>query len=72
MRYIIPAIFILTSACAPTLKGSNESGGIITNAARKGQSFEMADAHCKKFGKAARVSSQDNWENVITFDCVNP
>lgn len=70
MRQIIIAGILFLAGCAPTLKGGGEAGGIITNAARKGQSFQIAQDHCSKYGKAARVSTQDNWEGVLTFDCV--
>ena len=72
IHFTIP--LALLSACAPTLNGANERGGIVTHATGLQQSdaFALADEHCKKFGRVARVSGLDVLDNTMTFDCVPP
>jgi hypothetical protein len=59
---------LLLAACAP------ERGGIVTHATGLQQSdaFKVANEHCQKFGRVARISGTDVLDNTMTFDCVAP
>jgi hypothetical protein len=34
--------------------------------------MKIANDHCAKYQKVARVSGQDPWAGTMTFDCVKP
>lgn len=73
MRYVI-VLAMLASSCAPSLVGANEAGGVVGanfNMSRS-KALAMADAHCRKFGKVARINGQNEIRNSTTFDCVTP
>lgn len=75
MRKIAVLAAILgLSACAPSLQGGNEAGGIFSQVTNfnRAEAFTAAEAHCKQFGKAARISGTDALYNTMTFDCVAP
>jgi hypothetical protein len=69
------AVAIMVTGCsAPALKGANERGGTVTHAIGSQQptASEIANAHCKKYGRVARVSGTDVFGNTMTFECVLP
>lgn len=72
MRYALLIGLAVVSGCAPTLTGANERGGMISHvmAYNRADSLAVADAHCNKFGRVARVSGLSPLDNVVTFDCV--
>ncbi len=50
---------VTLSACAPGLTGANERGGIVTDYTggfEQGEAFKTADAHCRRYGRVARIS----------------
>ena len=53
---------------------ANSAGGMVNSSLSLGhaKAFELANAHCEKFGKVARVSGRDELRNTMTFDCVTP
>lgn len=64
------------SACAPTLVSGNAAGGMVDHFSGispggRGAAFDIANAHCAKYGKIARVSSQDPLNTTMSFDCVS-
>lgn len=62
---------LVTTGCAPQLTGSNERGGIISNHGwSQAKSFEMAEAHCRKFGRHAKTTGTNDLEAILRFDCV--
>ncbi len=67
-------LMLSLAACAPTLKGANERGGIIDHVSglTRETAFKMADGHCRKYGRVARISGQDALQSNMTFDCVAP
>lgn len=71
MRFVCLAAVVL-AGCAPSLSGANERGGQLTNySAGKTKAFEKADAHCRQYGRVARVSGTGDWlTDTMTFDCV--
>ncbi|WP_198352341.1 hypothetical protein [Sphingomonas sp. MA1305] len=71
MRALV-LIAILLTGCAPSLVGANEAGGVVGanfNMSRS-KALALADAHCRKYGKVARISGQNEVRNSTTFDCV--
>jgi hypothetical protein len=65
--------FMLLAACEPALKDANEHGGSVTNAAgmEGRKAFALARAHCRRFGRDAKVAGElDMMSNLLTFDCV--
>jgi len=70
----IRSVFVVLAlvGCAPSLIAGNERGGrISSNNFAKTRSFELADAHCHKFGRVARLSGEVNPGDIL-FDCVAP
>lgn len=62
---------MVLTGCAPTLAGANERGGIIGNHGwSQAKSFDMAEKHCQKYGRHARVSGTNDYEATLTFDCI--
>ena len=73
MRLAAVAVALLVSGCAPGVISGTEAGGIVGHYGwQPGKSLQLANAHCEKFGKAARVSSQNDLQDNMTFDCVTP
>ena len=72
MRVSIFAL-LLCAGCTPSLT-ANEAGGIVKNYydGTKGEAFQSANAHCAKFGKVARFTSEEVWGSSATFECVKP
>lgn len=68
---IVLGLTLALTGCAPTLSGANAAGGIITMNGSKSGSFKLANEHCAKEGKKARVTNTDDWGDTLTFDCVN-
>lgn len=75
MRYAaLVALALALSGCAASLQHATEVGGVaneswsLTNGA--GDALALADAHCGKYGKAARVSGENILNNTLSFDCV--
>lgn len=70
------AISALLGGCAPELIYGNEAGGTVSNddslSAPRAGAMMVADTHCAKFGKVARVSARDFVGGTLTFDCVKP
>lgn len=72
---LIPVIAILLGGCAYDVAGranvtGNEVGVTVNNVWNANQALPIADAHCKKFGKAARLQSSS--EYAFHYDCVTP
>jgi hypothetical protein len=70
---LLPAV----SGCGPSLSDANERGGIVTHAGGGGGplqngAFDLANEHCKKYGRMARISGIDAPDNKMTFACVQP
>lgn len=60
--------------CEATLAGANERGGILQHVGglNRKAAFDKAEAHCKQFGRVARVNQYDVLDSSMTFDCVAP
>lgn len=61
-------------ACQAGLLTGNERGGIVEHVTgmTEAAAFKIADDHCHKFGRVARVSGLDVVFNRLMFDCVAP
>ena len=65
----------LTGCSTPHLEGANEAGGMAVAIYRQ-DAFNLADQHCRQYGKIVRIGgvgfTKDGLAdaNVITFDCV--
>jgi len=67
---------ICLSGCAQKLISGNEAGGMVSAGdnlleSRAG-ALQIADQHCSRFGKVARVSGEDPFAGTLSFDCVKP
>ena len=73
MRLLVVLAVASLAGCAPGVISGTEAGGIVGHYGfQPGKSLQLANAHCEKFGKAARVSSQNDLQDNMTFDCVTP
>lgn len=75
MRMVFLAAALAMASCSPTMKMSNSAGGLLEygNRYSRAEALAMAEAHCKQFGKVARVTSQDtDFTYTTSFECVAP
>lgn len=72
MRKLVVLVALLAlSACAPALGTVSSSGGIVKNYGwTPNQALAIAQKHCEKYGKDAVVTSQNDWQDNMTFQCV--
>lgn len=71
MRYIILGTLLLAGCTTPHLVHGTEAGGIIGSFGwQPGKSLKVAQEHCEKYGRSARVTSQNDLHDNMTFDCV--
>lgn len=70
MRGSLIVLVPLLGACA-TMQGATPAGGILKVVGNQnGKALQLADAHCQQYGRHARISGHDTWNNTVTFDCV--
>ena len=68
---VIAAAVLLVGCGGPRIEWSNERGGIVTYAgSTEEQAMDVADDHCGKSGRKARVSNLNAADAKVTFDCV--
>jgi len=70
---LFATVFVLlsVSACAPSLGTVSTSGGIVKNYGwTPNQALAIAQKHCDKYGKDAVVTSQNDLQDNMTFQCV--
>ena len=65
-------LLFFVSACAPTLAGVTERGGMVLHVRNLNmdQAVATADTHCKQFNRTARINQLEIWTNTLSFDCV--
>ena len=65
---------LLSGCLTPNLNISNEQGGVITRVAgpTRQEALSIAEAHCRQYGRAARITQTDTLNSSITFECVVP
>lgn len=62
---------MLAGCAGPHIVSATEAGGIVGSYGWKpGKALQIAEAYCQKRGKHARVSSQNDLQDNMTFDCV--
>jgi len=67
---ILAGLALSLSACAPRLGAATPAGGIVSSYGwQPNASLEIAERHCQKFGKSAVVTSQNDWQDNMTFEC---
>lgn len=68
---ILPLALVLAS-CAPSLTMANEAGGTVNQAGSMGndRAFKLAEDHCAKYGKTAKVVSKTVLVKSMRFECV--
>jgi hypothetical protein len=68
---ILP-LALLAASCAPRLLMTNELGGTINQQGSMGndRAFAMAEAHCAKYGKSARIVNKTVLVKSMRFECV--
>ncbi len=61
---------LIVAGCAPTLKASNERGGVIKEySLSRATTFALAEKHCQQFGRHAVITDTDPLESVVSFEC---
>jgi hypothetical protein len=59
-------------ACAPKIMGGNERSVMMGTVGwdNADKAFAMADAHCRKYGRVARLAVMDSWSQQASYDCI--
>jgi len=74
MRTLIALAALSLSACAsvtPHITSATPAGGIVSSYGwQPNKALMVADEYCQRYGKHARVSSQNDLQDNMTFDCV--
>lgn len=71
MRSIVITAAALTLASCVSLTESTPAGGILKVVGNKtGTALQAAQAECSKYGRDARISGQNVWNNTVTYECV--
>lgn len=73
MRVFLILSLLALGGCS-SLTAANERGGILSHVTGfdRDKAFKMADDHCHKYGRVARISGTNELDNSMTFDCVAP
>ena len=72
---MISLLAVLLGGCAYDVKGranvtGNELGVTVNNVWNANQALPIADEHCHKFGKAARLRESQGY--AFSYDCIAP
>lgn len=71
MRLAFAALLALSACSTPHLTSGTSAGGIISSYGwQPNKALQEAEKHCEKYGKSARVSSENDAQDHMTFDCV--
>jgi hypothetical protein len=72
MRTGFVAAFLLLAACqGPHVTSATPAGGIISSYGwQPNKALQIADAECAKHGKHARVTSESDYQDHMTYECV--
>lgn len=72
MRVIVLVGVLFLAACAEVV--GNDVGGTVEMTSSASESFRMAEQHCAKYGKKARITQSKPGTaysaRSMTFDCV--
>lgn len=71
MRAIVLLAAVALAGCGARLEAANERGGIVdTFGASYASGLEVADAHCRRFGRAAEIAGNGPRAGDLIFRCV--
>jgi hypothetical protein len=71
MRAMVLLAAVVLAGCAARLEAANERGGIVdTFGASYASGLEIADAHCRRFGRAAEFTGNGPRVGDLVFRCV--
>lgn len=72
MRSIVCGLAALSLAgCAPSLGAATPAGGIVNHYGwQPNEALAQAQKHCAKYGKNAVVTSENDLQDHMTFQCV--
>lgn len=72
MRKGLGALFLALAACAgPHITSATPAGGIVSSYGwQPNKALSIAQSYCAKMGKSARVSSENDLQDHMTFECV--
>jgi hypothetical protein len=72
MRAGLVALSLLLSACVgPHITAGTPAGGIVSSYGwQPNKALELAQGYCAKQGKSARVSSENDLQDHMIFECV--
>lgn len=73
MKLGLVAFVLSLSACAgPHITAATPAGGIVSSYGwQPNKALKVAQAYCSRLGKSARVASENDLQDHMTFDCVS-
>lgn len=70
MRWVLVAL-VLSGCAGPHVTSATPAGGIISSYGwQPNKALQVAQAYCAKRGKNARVASENDLQDHMTFECV--
>lgn len=72
MRTGLCVAFLSLAACAgPHVTSATVAGGIVSSYGwQPNKALQLANQECSKYGKSARISSENDLQDHLTYDCV--
>ena len=69
MRAIVVAL-LLAGCAGPHLTSATPAGGIVSSYGwQPNKALQVAQAHCASLGKSAVVTSENDLQDHMTFEC---
>ena len=64
--------FLLLAGCAgPHITASTPAGGIVSSYGwQPNKALQVANQECAKYGKSARVGSENDLQDHMTYECM--
>ncbi len=70
MRWIVFPALVLAGCAGPHVTAANPAGGIVSSYGwQPNASLALAEKHCAQYGKHAVVSSENDLQDHMTFEC---
>lgn len=71
MKRVIFAALVIGGCTTPHIGQASSSGGIVKSYGwQPNKALAVAQAHCERFGRNAVVTSQNDLQDNMTFQCV--
>jgi hypothetical protein len=68
---LIAASLMLAGCAGPHVTSSTPAGGIVSSYGwQPNKALQIANAECARYGKAARVTSENDLQDHMTYACV--